>query len=366
MKWVRRAAVTVLLLVIALWIGEWAFSKLGNFLFLLLIAWLVGIAMDPIVVWLGRFKIKRGLATLLVLIVGFILTIIFFAAFGNLLVSQVAQLINAAPSTLNEATDWVNQTFGTSINPQEVQNTLNISPAQAAGWASNLAGGAFGLISGLFGLVFQTFTMLLFAYYFAAEGPKIRDTVASWLPQGKQRVFNDVWDLAVHKTGGFVISRLILALFSSVATAAFLFIIDVPYWLPLGIWVGVISQFIPTLGTYLGIALPCLVAVFNDPLDVVWIIIFGTLYQQIENYFFTPKVSSRTMDIHPAVAFGAVIIGAALFGPIGALIGIPLAAMILAIADTYGKRYELVEAHDQEGPDQEPLGQEGVLEAEPA
>ena len=68
----------------------------------------------------------------------------------------------------------------------------------------------------------------------------------------------------------------------------------------------------------------------DDPWDAVWVIIFATVYQQIENYYFSPRISSRTMDIHPAVAFGSVIAGAALFGPIGALIGMWVAAAILA------------------------------------
>jgi predicted PurR-regulated permease PerM len=76
----------------------------------------------------------------------------------------------------------------------------------------------------------------------------------------------------------------------------------------------------------------------------VWVIIFATVYQQIENYYFSPRISSRTMDIHPAVAFGSVIAGAALFGPIGALIGIPVAAAILAFLAAYTNRYELIPA----------------------
>ena len=48
------------------------------------------------------------------------------------------------------------------------------------------------------------------------------------------------------------------------------------------------------------------------------------------------------MDIHPAVAFGSVIAGAALFGPIGALIGIPVAAAILAFAQAYTRRYQVI------------------------
>ena len=69
---------------------------------------------------------------------------------------------------------------------------------------------------------------------------------------------------------------------------------------------------------------------------------FAAVYQQIETYFFTPRVSKRTMDVNPAIALGAVFVGAAIWGPLGALIGIPLAAAGVAILDTYSHRYELV------------------------
>jgi predicted PurR-regulated permease PerM len=74
----------------------------------------------------------------------------------------------------------------------------------------------------------------------------------------------------------------------------------------------------------------------------VAIVVFATVYQQVENYVFTPRVSKRTMDVNPAIALAAVFVGAAVWGPIGALIGIPLAAAGVAILDTYKHSYELV------------------------
>ena len=109
----------------------------------------------------------------------------------------------------------------------------------------------------------------------------------------------------------------------------------------MGIFAGVVSQFIPTIGTYIGVALPALFAVFDEPIDVLWIVIFATVYQQIENYVFTPRISTKTMDINSGVALASVFIGAALFGPIGAIIGIPLAAIVIAIFEAYGQRYEV-------------------------
>ena len=66
------------------------------------------------------------------------------------------------------------------------------------------------------------------------------------------------------------------------------------------------------------------------------------VYQQIENYFVPPRITRSTLEIHPAVAFGSVIVGSALFGAIGALLAIPVVATVQSVITVYGRRYELV------------------------
>ena len=168
-----------------------------------------------------------------------------------------------------------------------------------------------------------------------------------------------MWTISVEKTGGYVVSKLVLASLSAVFHVAFFWFIDVPFWLPLGIFAGIVGQFIPTIGTYIGVALPALFALLDKPINALWIAVFATVYQQLENYVFTPRISRRTMDVHPAVALGSVIAGAALFGPIGALIGIPIAAVALAIVDTFSKRHELVPELASLEPDDNGNGDDG-------
>ncbi len=96
------------------------------------------------------------------------------------------------------------------------------------------------------------------------------------------------------------------------------------------------------MGTYLGVILPVLATVFTSPWLALAIVVFATVYQQIENYVFTPRISKRTMDVNPAIALAAVFVGAAIWGPLGAVISIPLAAAGVSILDTYSRRYELI------------------------
>ncbi|MEO8105784.1 MAG: AI-2E family transporter [Actinomycetes bacterium] len=350
---IRRIAFAVIGVVLFIQVFEWFFFGVRHLLFLLLLAWLFAIAMEPAVSWFARRGIKRGAGTGIVMVGLFVAIVAFFAVFGAIFIDQVVNLVQALPSNLEILINWVNGTFNSNIDSNQLLDGLEVTQERVAEWGSTIGLGLFGIFTSLVGVVFDLFTVLLFAFYFSAQGPQVRRTVASWLPAESQRVVNQVWQIAIEKTGGYVVSRLVLAVFAATFTSAFLLIIDVPYWLPLGIWTGVVSQFIPTLGTYLGGALPALIGFSSSTLDGVLVVGFVIFYQQIENYVFSPRVSKRTMDIHPAVAFGAVIVGGALAGAMGALIAIPIVASIQAIIETYGHRYELIPElahHEQVAP----------------
>ena len=130
---------------------------------------------------------------------------------------------------------------------------------------------------------------------------------------------------------------------SALAHWAFFQAIGVPYAAALALFVGLISQFVPTIGTYIAGAVPVLVALAHNPVDGLWVLAFVVAYQQIENYLFAPRITARTMSLHPAVAFATVIAGAALFGAVGALLALPAAAVIQAVGSTYIARHEVIE-----------------------
>ncbi len=338
----RRGTIAILVLFATFQFVEWAYSALAHFLFLLLLAWLLSIAMEPAVAWFANHGMRRGAGTGIVGTALVVATIAFLAVFGSLFFTQLSELVAQLPQTVTQLVTWLNSTFHTTLDASKILSQFNISASTIADIAGNLAGGVFGVVGVVFSTMFDALTVIVFAFYFSAEGPRLRRAVGSWLPVRSQKVFVTVWDIAVTKTGGFVVSKVVLATMSATFHCTFFAIIGVPYWLPMGIFAGVVSQFIPTIGTYIGIIIPAIFAAFDKPLNVVWIVVFATVYQQIESYVFTPRVSRATMDIHPAIALASVFVGFEFFGPIGAIIGIPLAAAIIAIVETYGERYELV------------------------
>ncbi|MHB1211818.1 MAG: AI-2E family transporter, partial [Candidatus Nanopelagicales bacterium] len=340
-RWLRKALVMVVLAIVGLQVINWGWNLLGGFLFNLLLAWLIAISVDPIVSYLARRGMRRGLATALVAVGTTLILAAFIALFGSALAEQVTGLVLALPSLVLDIVDWTNRTFDTRLDPVELTNSLNLTSDQITEIASSLAGGILGVLTGIVGAIFDFVTIVVFSFYFSADSPRIKRWIASWLRPAHQVVFIRIWDISVTKAGGFVISKMALASVSAFFHAGFFYLIDIPYWLPMGIFAGVVSQFIPTIGTYIGVAIPALFAVFADPIDVLWIVIFATVYQQIENYVFTPRISTKTMDINSGVALASVFIGTALFGPIGAIIGIPLAAILIAVFEAYGQRYEI-------------------------
>ncbi len=340
-KFLRRSILLLLIGVLIFQTVTWSFSLLAGFLFNLLLAWLLAISIDPIVTGLAARGMRRGLATAIVAVSGVLLVGGFIALFGGALATQIAELIAAMPALILDLVRWFNSTFGANIDPVEITSNLNLTTEQITAIASSLAGGIFGVVFSVLGIVFSLLTVLVFSFYFSADSPRIKRFVAGWLPHGRQIVFINVWDISVRKAGGFLISKLALATLSAAAHIAFFYLIDIPYWLPMGIFAGLVSQFIPTIGTYIGVALPALFAAFEQPIDIFWIVIFAAVYQQFENYVFTPRISTATMDINSGVALGSVFVGAALFGPIGAIIGIPLVAIVIAVIEAYGHRYDL-------------------------
>ena len=341
-KSVRRSGIILMVLAAGFLLALWLFSVTSHFLFLILMAWLIAIALEPGIRALVARGRSRGLSAAIVG-GGTLLVIIALAAiFGQLFFTQIAQFVDSIPSIENSLIAFANDHLGTSLDPNTIASSLQLDAANISSWVGSLSGGILGVVGSLSSVLFDLLTICVFAAYFAADGPRVLRTIASTMPPRAQLVFINVSTIATEKTGGYVVSKIILAALSSFFHGIFFFAIGVPYWLPFALFVGITAQFIPMVGTYLGIILPVLATVFVSPWKAVAIIIFATIYQQIESYIFTPRVSKKTMDVNPAIALAAVFVGAAIWGPVGALIGIPLAAAGVAIADSYKTSYDLV------------------------
>lgn len=341
-RWLPRAMVLALALYGCFQLGSWAFHQLIGLLINVLIAFFLALAIEPAVGRMAARGVRRGIATFLVFIVVLAASVGFVVALGSMLAGQIVEMVEDFPQYLDQVINWINKTFHSELSRVAIQDSL-LRSDWLQKYVQNSATGVLDVSATVLGGLFKLLTIFLFSFYFAADGPRLRRALCSVLPPSKQAEVLRAWEIAVDKTGGYLYSRGLMALISGVAHYVLLAMLDVPYAPALAMWVGLVSQFIPTIGTYLAGALPMLIAFTINPWYALWVLGFVLIYQQFENYVLQPKLTAKTVDIHPAVAFGSVIAGTALLGAVGALIAIPAVATLQAFLGAYVKRYTVTE-----------------------
>jgi predicted PurR-regulated permease PerM len=341
--WLPRAFVLAAATVVMFAAGIWLLGRLRGLLVLVVVALFLALAIEPAVNWLAARGWRRGPATGLMFALIAIVAGGFGAVLGSLLAGQTANIVNGFPRYVDSFVGWVNGTFHTHLSQRTIFNRLPNLVDQLGRHLSAVAGNAWGIGATALGVVFQALGVVLFTFYLSADGPKIRRGVCALLPPHRQRDVLRAWEIAIDKTGGYIYSRALLALVSAVAHYVAMRVLGVPYALTLAVWVGVVSQFIPAVGTYLAGAVPALVALAVSPATALWLVAFIVAYQQLENYLLQPRITAATLDMHPAVAFGTVLAGAAILGPVGALLAIPAGASLQAFASAYIRRYDVEE-----------------------
>ena len=332
--WVVKAIALFWVGWVVVYIGTGAVRALRSLLIVLLISFFLSFAVEPAVNRMEGWKIRRGVGVWIVYLGALLAMAGFSAAIGTALADQVDSLIDEAPAYLDDIEGWLQDNIDDEIDLQEIQDEF-VEGGGVSDLAERFADDLVNLGAALLNIVFQAFTVLLFTFYLVAEGPKLRLTIGSLLAPKRQEMLMNIWDLAIEKTGGYVFSRTILAVISALAHWIVFEIVNVPFPIPLALWVGVISQFIPVIGTYFAGALPVLVTVLDEPRKALWVFIMIILYQQVENYLLSPRITAHTMEIHVAVAFGSVLVGAALLGVVGALLALPFAATVQAFISGY-------------------------------
>jgi predicted PurR-regulated permease PerM len=338
--WIPRLLLLIVLTAFAAYASLLLVRKLRDVILWLITALFLSFALEPAVNWLVRRRgWPRGAATGVVLFGLAAILLVTVAAMVPLVIDQVQQLVTRVPGWLEEASVYTERWFNIELTGSEILDQLRNADLAVSRIASSLASvGAFML-----GLLFQVLTIGLFTFYLVADGPRVRRAVCSVLPPRRQREILDAWEIAIDKTGGFLYSRLLLAAISAFFAFIALMLLGVPFALPLALWMGLVSQFIPVVGTYIGAAVPLLVVLLSNPWSALIFLIYVVMYQQIENYLLSPRITARTMQLHPAVAFFAALAGAAISGILGAFMALPAAAVIQATVSSYLTRHEVVE-----------------------
>jgi len=317
--------------------------RVQDLLRMLVISVFFSLAMVPAVKYMHeRWGWKRG-AAVGVIYAGLLLFVVLMVL---VLIPGIVEFANQVGEQgdewVAELNTWTEDSFGvTVIDESSAADAAGVTDEALEGWTDQL----LGLVSSGIGLIFNLATIALFTFYFAADYDRIERAIMSRMPPARQQVYGWVSDTALEQTGGYFYSRLLLMLINGTLFFIGMVLVGMPvlFALPLSVFEAFVSTFIPAVGTYIGAAVPILVTLAVQGLVAALILLAWTLvYQQIENYWLSPRLSAETMELNGGVAFGAALAGGAIAGPMGAFMSLPVAALITAVISNLGKTYDVV------------------------
>jgi len=332
----------------------WLLGQLTSFLTTIGMALFLSFALEPAVDWFAKRGWKRGLATGLIFLILFLAMVVLGALIVPAVIGGFKQLVVSAPSLVDRLAGWL-RPLGFDFSTENLITELRANADRVIAAAQDVAGVlVVGVATSILGALFRIATVGLFTFYFVAEGPKLRRAILSRMrPERQERVLF-VWEKAIEQTGGYFYSRLLLAVINGTGMYLVLRFNNVPFAAPLAIFEGIVAEFIPIVGTYIGGAVPILVAFLVSPAAGVWALGYVIVYQQLENYFLSPRLTAKTMSLHPAVAFAAALIGGALGGLLMAFLALPVAGVIQASIVEWSRPYDVID-RDSEGIDIAPV-----------
>jgi len=303
------------------------------------------LALDPAVRWLhDRYGWRRGAAVGVIYAAGLLL--ITFMVF--ILVPALGQLAGRIAENGDEwiaqINAWTSENLGFPLNNGVGEGVVGAGE-QTGEFAANAFGTLAGIAAGGIALVFNLATIAMFTFYFTADAPRIQRAVLRLFSPAAQQRIGWTWDQAIVQTGGYFYSRVILMVINGTGFLLTMILVGVPvsFALPLAVFAGFVSEFIPAVGTYIGAAIPILITLaIQGVVPGLVVLGYALVYQQVENYVLGPRISADTMSLNGGVAFGAALAGGAIAGPIGAFVALPVAALISAVASNYAKSHDVV------------------------
>ena len=327
-------------------IGVTVLLSLRHLLGILVVSLFFALAIIPgIEALTRRFHMRRGAAVAIIFLsalAGLILLVVFLIPGIVQFAETVGARVGVWITELNLAVDRE------VVAPGAAEDAVSPILNGASQWGDNV----LGVLSSGLGLVFDLFTVLTFTFYFAADFPRLMRAILRRMPPERQAVASWVARTSIEQTGGYFYSRLLLMLICGSGAFFTMLIAGLPliYALPMALFMGFVSEFIPFIGTYLGAIIPSLVMLAVEGWVPTLILVgYVLIYQQIENYVLNPRLSSKTMELNGAVAFGGAMAGGAIAGPMGAFMALPVAALITAIGKNTGRTYEVLADTDGDG-----------------
>ena len=317
---------------VLIWVLARAVGRIAGVFPDLVVAAMVVFVLNPLVRRLTRLGIPRRLAATVVFVAAVLVVALLLSFAAPVLVSQTRHLMASSPGLLRKGGSPFER-LARSHNP-----LLRGAGQAISGWVQTHAGNApkalrtltnAGLRLAHFGLVLLIGSFL--GFLLLVSLPETARGIVAMIPPGSRDRVGPPLEEVRRIVSGYVRARLIVsAVVGLLATLGF-WAIHMPFWLVLGVVVGV-ANLIPMLGSWIGGIPVALVAVLTKPPSFLFVVLVVILVAHaVDGYILSPIVLRETTNLHPVVILLAVLVGAELLGFWGILAAIPVAG-ILAFA----------------------------------
>ena len=331
----NRAFLYVLLISISVLI----FLRVKSLIFDLFVAVVLAALAEPVVYRLSK-KISRKSSAMIA--VSLILLVIGATLFSiiPIMVQELYFLSSQIPTYFDNFINYLNvEGFAVSSQSLDLESQFN---SLIKDYGSTVGSSVVFAGQGLLRTLGHIFVIFFFTYYLISEGDGWRIKLKESLPDGVSTSIDQVWSIGVSKASGFIVAKVILGILASIVLSVSFLIIGLPSPIALGVAAGILSQLIPVVGTFLGGLVPFIASISLGTTAMITTVLVLLIYQVIENYFVSPKVTKSTMEIHPAIAVFSTLFGAYTLGGVGAILALPVAATVQGVIGTIVKNRKLI------------------------
>ncbi len=335
-RWIQLVLLPLALL------GLWALARAsGSVLIILIVASLVALILAPIVRLLER-AMPRGLAIPIVYIGGFALIVGIGVLLASPVTTQITRLQHNLPDIIKNANHQLDnfQTFlsqhGINVHiKQQGHSALDTLQKDVLKRSGDIVAFSKDLLSQVVTTGFDLVLILVLSIYLLVYGHQIGALVRRIMPPGDGTPEDDYPLLVQHAVSGYVRGQLLFSLVMGGSAAICLEILGLIGVFPAGkdyaVFFGAfygLMEFIPYIGPIVGPIPAILVALFENPITAVWLIILFVALQQLEGHVVAPQVFRISLRINPIIIILALLIGFKLYGVVGALVALPVIAVI--------------------------------------
>jgi predicted PurR-regulated permease PerM len=310
-----------------------------NIVVLVLMAAVLAIGLDPAVRSIERRGQSRGRAVTLIFLGALAIVILFASLVIPRLVSQVGELADNIPEYVDDIATR-DDAIGRYVRENNVAERLKAFVKDLPEKITNSFGTIVGVAGKVGSVIFNIVTVAILTIYFMLSLPRIRRTAAIWFAPGTRDRAEDVMDQAISRIGGYVSGILTTASIAGASALIFFTMLGllgfgIPFAVPLAVFSG-IAGLIPAVGAYIGAAPAVIVGFFQSGPTGILVLVYFIVYQQVENYAIQPRIMKNAVNLSPTAVILATLVLGSLGGFAGAVLALPIAAIIkVLIVEVY-------------------------------